>query len=322
MDLKKKIENNPIIIIISACVTTAIITFGIVQYFNSQKIDFLTMSYENNINKFESILSSIERDVPGQEYLDIRNLLMWGERNKTIPNNLEYFSNDNFYAIQNDDYWNYFKMSEFEFVAMLYQENIDSLFTDSAQQVSLKNGLIHIWSSEKINTEDNNIQNIPFITLQKIDFSHFGNMIGQSINSEYTRKMYDLEDSCITEFNFEEFTDLLDKYMKTDAPYFIFMAQNNMLMDLFGSQENISIKANKIQKVGNVLYSQHQIKIEELNQQGLLCSHYIHRETIIVSNFDCLYMISISIPSEEPIIRDAVNSHVNDWISNLKINLQ
>ena len=110
--------------------------------------------------------------------------------------------------------------------------------------------------------------------------------------------------------------------MKTDAPYFIFMAQNNMLMDLFGSQENISIKANKIQKVGNVLYSQHQIKIEELNQQGLLCSHYIHRETIIVSNFDCLYMISISIPSEEPIIRDAVNSHVNDWISNLKINLQ
>ena len=207
MDLKKKIENNPIIIIISACVTTAIITFGIVQYFNSQKIDFLTMSYENNINKFESILSSIERDVPGQEYLDIRNLLMWGERNKTIPNNLEYFSNDNFYAIQNDDYWNYFKMSEFEFVAMLYQENIDSLFTDSAQQVSLKNGLIHIWSSEKINTEDNNIQNIPFITLQKIDFSHFGNMIGQSINSEYTRKMYDLEDSCITEFNFEEFTD-------------------------------------------------------------------------------------------------------------------
>ncbi|MCK9208908.1 MAG: hypothetical protein M0P66_17490, partial [Salinivirgaceae bacterium] len=89
MDLKKKIENNPIIIIISACVATSVITFGIVQYFNSQKIDFLTNSYENKINVFESTLSSIERDVPGQEYFDIRNLLVWGEKNKTIPNNLE-----------------------------------------------------------------------------------------------------------------------------------------------------------------------------------------------------------------------------------------
>ncbi|MCF7821611.1 MAG: hypothetical protein K9M17_04105 [Mariprofundaceae bacterium] len=322
MALKETIENNIIVVLAAAVIASAGVTFAVVSYNNSEKLAHLEQSHDFEIKKMESELASIERDVPGIKHFDIRNLYVSNHATQTIDNNLNYFEDDNFYASISDKYWKYSKTSELGLAELIEGEKIDS----SLLKKIAKSHPIHLWKASEsfVMHGQEGRKNIlfPYIVLQYLSYSSIEKLINIGI-SEARKHKDNTTDSNEKKMKKSVTKDNLRSAIKetfyNDITGTFFSFHNMLIFDMTMSIKNISIKVKKIQKIGDILYSQYVLKYSDIKVSGETTAVYIQHELMVIADRDGLYLIKIVLPSREPEVRADVYSKVNSWLASVKL---
>jgi hypothetical protein len=322
MNIKKKIEDNPIIslFILSAFLVSAAI--GILQFFHNKEINLLKREKDIEIIDLKSKLSSIKRGIGSNEYLDIRKLFVKNEEIKSIPTDLSFFPEEQFYAQKDFVNLKYNKYSIVDLYELQNEEKASDLFKNS-----YTNLYVHFWTTkEEIRIEGADGLNFisPSIALAKRSKEELRDLFGILFHkanigkrlSDYIAKNapFDVDfDSTKIESNLRNMYDgnwsaiLLDQYLtkKLSLPIL-----NN----------NFSYKLLAVNKVGNLIYVQGlttitKCKINKVEYK----KYYLRDELIILSNAKEVYLISTMVPSTDPSTRSPYFDDITNWLGNFKM---
>ena len=324
MNLKETIENNIIIVLVTVSVAVAGTTFSVVNYHNNQKLLNLEHSLNIKCKKLESKIASIERDVPGIKHFDIRGMFLPQSETSAIDPALSYFKDDRFYASKTDEYWKYSHTNEIELMELILGKKLDSgPFKILAQKA--KKFPIHLWKTDETITmiRDGEKTNwFPHIFLQRISNDKIGEIIGVGTSfAEWIGEDDDFdfndEDLNQTE-DVEKFLEAMNKAFYTDAAGMFFLFQNLISFQSSIISPNETYRIKKIQKLGNILYSQYVTEYSDVEVSGNNTTVYLQQELMIVSERDDFYLIKITLPSTEPNARIPAYAHINSWLSDIK----
>ncbi len=325
MTIKEKIENNIVVVLMATSVAVGGVTFGVAKYYSDQRLSNVEHALNIKMKELESKLASIERDVPGIKHFDIRGLFVSDASSQPIDSGLSYFPEDKFYSIKSDEYWSYSKTTEIELLKQIADIDTGGGLLAILEEKS-KNFPIHLWRSNDSFVMDNQGDKLtlfPHILLQRIPYSGVNELMGAGASfARWTEEEGDYE------FDAEdmESTDDVDEFLKKanevfyqDAAGTMFLFHNFLNFQSALASKNEAFKIKKLQKIGNVLYSQSMTEYSEVKINGISGSAFFQQELIIIATRDHLYSIKISLPSTEPSARVPVFANVNNWITSIKL---
>lgn len=325
MNIKKKIEENILIVLAGCCITVGGIVYAITNYFNVEKHSIENLRYELKIQDLESKFASIKRNLPNNDYFDIRKLILNSEEATQIVLNSKYCQEDRFYAINKTSFWEYSKTDKYELIHSIYGEDynnpIDVMLNDLRKSYP-----IHLWKNEKsyyTESSKGKVKLFPFIELQKVSYNSVQKLIGNSIeisDSLLKSKLDFIEHLNFSNSNSEEVINNLSKWLFNDIAWNLFFCE--LAGEFFQSTffPDIKYKLISLQSVGNIQYSQALREYVNLDQrQPLTKKLYNREELIIICTIKYIYIIKISIPSLSPIPSTEDYAQVLLWLSNFKV---
>jgi hypothetical protein len=322
MALREKIDNNIITVLVVVSIAVAGTTFLVVNYWNEQQLNNLEQFKNFELAKLESKLASIERDVPGIKYFDVRKILYSANNANTISPTLNYFENDEFYAPKSDEYWSYSKTNEIEFLKQVTGKGIYGGLFD----VYLSKYPVHLWEAnetfEMINQEK--IFNLfPYIFLQKLSYHDLRKILRVWVS--YDRWRMERHDYVFNEEDLKQSTDTDENLMNItqaihdDPVGFLFSSLSSLGFQSSVKSSNETYTIKKVQKKENVLYSQSTTKYAGVKVSGEITTVYVQQEIMIISDKKGIYLIKIYLPSKEPVVRNFVYANVNNWLTSVKL---
>jgi hypothetical protein len=296
--LKELVEKHPMTFIVSTIIVTVGLTFKITTYWDKS-------NYETTINKYESVISTIERRLGGKESIDVSKLISKSINNQTNEN-LKFFPKDNFYATK-DKYWTYKYSSPIELNYIKNGENPPPEIKDNPIDLP-----IHIWiGGKKYLVTESEVN--PYNTEQPIEglnlspdnknfFYSLNQHVFQTIivlqkwdksNNSMKMRLKENLDSVAYSINFNEFpeAELMGRFLRTEIDHFY----KSMPVG-YVNKEILSV-----QKTNEILYSQflttyQDIEIDKLKRNKF----YVYTEFIIINSNNDLYTLKIETPSLEP----------------------
>jgi hypothetical protein len=139
--------------------------FGIVHYFDSERLEATKHDYEVKLTDSQSKLVSINRGLAGGDYINVARLVVHpGERDR-VQAQSKFFADDSFYAPALQA-WTYKKTTDTEFFTSIFGE-------EGKKQINEITGLapVHVWTRGPLKPVGNHdvIQNFaPCIYLQRL----------------------------------------------------------------------------------------------------------------------------------------------------------
>lgn len=310
-NLRKSVESNPYIFLIVVVMSTAAVVSGVLIYFFSEKTKLVEENHKLEIQKLESQLSSINRRIVNNEFLDIRTFIYPGYKRSQIPTTSKYFPADDFYASSDQSYWEYSKTNERELMKMIVGTDV---FTSEAEQVLLP---MHLWRGKDcftVNEADGNINMFPYISIKPIPSDYNKRTRGMLDKSERE------DDPTIDPKQQQDEFHAYERAYQGDLIGFILKQRLNLIYAQPMIYPNTITRLEVAQKVGNVLYIQYQYKTINAVINGRSNSEfYIRREEFFVSRPQGVILIETSVPSLEPAPRGEIYNQTTKWFGELAI---
>jgi hypothetical protein len=220
------------------------------------------------------------------------------------------FQDDNFYASADESRWEYSKTTELELIETITGQSLDSM----SQQATLVP--LHLWrGKDTLTVEDHDLFKsvFPFISLQKISNEQWSEIIGISLG--------DYENNISTGgMDADKLIDEMDKLFRGDAvgTVFALYLQQRLVTPVYFP--NTKVELVEVQKVGNVLYAQSLVTLQDVTvDEASYSQYYIRQEIILVSTPTDFYLMNTSIPGPELVPRGEYFTWVNAWFGELAI---
>lgn len=321
MDLRKRIEENPIISLLLTSFVIVSVVFAIVQYLHSREIELIEKQHKLEVSSLQSRLSSIKRGISDSDYFDVKQLFISKDEINNISQSLKYFEDDEFYAISDPTPFVYSKISALEILEIGKGYKIPEVFREI-----LNKFFIHQWIiNEEINIEGiEDLNNItPQITVQKYSKEMLKSMLGdffhniasdkKFLNYLFNNELTGSVDTLKVSNNLESMYDgnwsaiFLENYLT-----------KSLQISAFNS--NADYKLLNITKVKNLIYAQGLTTLKNVivNNEKYK-SYYLRNEIIITSDSKEVYIISTRVPSSDPSTRNQYFNDVTYWLSNFKM---
>lgn len=322
MNIKDKIEKNPII---SLIVLSFILVSGataVMQYFHSKEISIMERTHSLEISELRIKLSSIRRAIGDSEYFDVSKLFITKEKLMNIPPNLKYFESDQFYALDRTSNLIYKKYTYPELLKFV--EGIEA--TDIYQDL-YEDRYVHVWTTdEEVRIEGVEGLNLisPKMTIQKILKDDLRGILGalyhklnlQTIIRNYIEKN-ELNDGNIDTLSVEK---SLEKIFRGNWGAILIELYLTTVLTTPALNSNVEYELLNIRNFGNLLYVQGLTTLTNVMvNEEIFEKYYLRDEFICTSNFKQVYLISTLIPSTEPATRSIYFEEVTEWLTNLKI---
>jgi hypothetical protein len=326
MGIRDTIENHILVVLVSTVMGVGVVIFGVVNYFSKQKILQIETSYSIKQQDMDSIkqqdmeskLASIKRDLPDSKHFDIRRLFQTDDLQSPIAGNMHYFEEDKFYDLNSSDYWSYSKTNEIKLKQMIYGIDID---LDSKHKALAERYPFHLWRADDsiVMTKDG-VKNtlFPYIFVQRLSYNVFAELLlgDLSLSCEVEDTDFDNE-SLVDSKNVDEFLENIAKAFVNDAAGIFFFFKQLRDFHYYFRQPKVSSKLIKLQKLGNVIYSQASTEYMDVEVNNQSTSVFVRDETIIVAAKN-IFLVTIVLPSLEPTPRAPAYAHVNEWLAGVK----
>lgn len=289
------LEKHPFRVLLTFAVLIGGAVYGIVHYFDSERLEATRHDYEVKLADSQSKLASINRGLAGGDYINVARLVVHrGERDR-VPAQSKFYADDSFYApaVQG---WTYKKTTDTEFFTSIFGE-------EGKKQINELTGLapVHVWTRGPLVPLGNHdvSQNFaPCIYLQRLPIDD----LTVQLNLEATKNS-----QSTTLFQGDVIGAML---AQTFANVFKTLT--------FTSETQASLL--NINKVSNVLYCQFLLTLRNvtINSQKR-DSYFITLEMIVISTKDSVYTVCDLIPSEEPMLRGPIPAEVTEWINGFTV---
>jgi hypothetical protein len=316
MTAKERIQNHPLVYLISSAVLVSTIVAGVLQFLCGERVNLVNRKYELELNKRDLQIASIRRGLEDKEYLDIRTFIHPASQKLTVklPKTSKYFEHDGFYASGDQSHWSYEKTTEAGLFLVLEGRPPEAPIARLMGTYPL-----HLWRSKSelsVEGHPKFEKLFPFITLERIPTEVYRSLVG--IGASLATSGMPLSEQ--QERGFQDFIGQLDKTFRGDvAGTMLAMHLSAGFLQAVESPQT-KVELVEVQKVGNVVYLQWLTTLKDVVVAGDKHSEYFLREEyVIVSTPESLYLISVSIPSTDPTARDPAYRWVDEWFADLAI---
>lgn len=331
MNIEKKIKDNIWIVLLLITVAVGTTLYSILNYYFEKEIEKQESTCALMIEEMKSRVQSIERNLGGVNYFDVRNLLINKSELATIEKNTKYNKQGNFFALDDGKYWNYLELTELDNMLKTYNLSIHDLskgpFGNSNETYLLpfvktysKNHPVYSWwSKDSIIFEHTagdmtlytkaSVQNLTFDYLKKLD------AYGLLKSTNPTQSLSNNKKSGLMVF--------LQRYSKQSDHDRI----GNMLSHYVTQKTRFStvypdvvVNIQELEKLDNLCYSRvetqfNNCKIDTINNATV----YNIEEIFWLKRANYISIVSISYPSLEPRIPQEIAFEVNLWLNKLKL---
>jgi hypothetical protein len=330
LDIRKGIENNPIIYMIATAVAVAGVAVGVVEFLCRERIEIIRETNDFTVKTLQAELASIRRGLGENQSLDVRTFVYpkGSAPIHPISPKAQYVSGDDFYANLNLPDWRYEVMDGEQFTRAAFG---DTSFDDAipAVQKTLKASRLHVWSPIagvtriELKHSDGTVADRagPFILLSKSSIAEMLGIVGkylpelrdpntgETITSE---KVKEIKDNGIPE---------LDELFRGDAAgLFLGDLARQHFSALVGASSDFKTQLAEVQKVGNVLYVQFLTTLLNAEVDGKrLPKLFVREEIILITDQVNVTTIEVIVPSADPSPRGPVYAQIQEWFSTLAI---
>jgi len=329
MGLKERIENNIFSVIVGTVVMTATIVAGAVSWFAQQREALSQEQYQSKIDAIETRVSSIERRIGGQKYLDIKSMFTPGNAASAPPSNLtlRYFPEGHYSALSSMEGFTYEKSSEGELIAQIVGSDIGVF--------NFARGLpVDAWvgRSEKVDGSPAFKTIFPFVYAETISYEAIGNVYDQ-FSTDIAKMDKNIIDTTVlsslaptgeqnsTSEEDKKFDELLRKEIRLDfaVPTLLgalaFCEQMNM-----SPENNTRCSVTNIEKVGPLLYCQQIFTMTNVKIDGVhRDTYYVARELFLINTKDGITAIATATPTTNPFVPSRDANKITEWLSLFRI---
>jgi hypothetical protein len=151
MSIKEKIEKNPWTYLISVASGAVIITFGVLQFFHTERIKSLELNYQTKLDECNNAISSINRGLANEPdmYLNVKKIFVKSTDKLPDASKLIFYNTDEFYALSDSSYWKHKMINTY--VAGQDFSNEDKKDTAKIMRALRKHrSRVHYWSGGRV----------------------------------------------------------------------------------------------------------------------------------------------------------------------------
>ena len=306
MSIKERFENHPIGYLIFIAVTSVSLTFGVMSFFHSQNQKILEHNYQIEIDKCNSIISSINRGIKegNDTYFNVKNVFIKSSERLNNSLDFNYYSKEEFYTLSDSSYWTHetFKESELA-VAQSLTQNKD--LTNVTKALEKHDNKIHMWMGIETYTIENSS------IFENISVTEFGSII------TFQKIHIDSVSTIVTDVI--DYKDL-EEYKKWYRKHGLV----NLIMSLMEQSKTTSklhkeavFEIQDIQKQDNFIYLRSITTINNLIVNTRWSNKfYIQTEAIGLLSNNYIYLINIIDPKMDKLSN---NPEITKWLHNLRI---
>jgi hypothetical protein len=313
MDIKKRIEQNPIICLLISAISVSAVVLSVAEYFCRQRIDIASQKSELRINTLESELTSIRRGMGESNFLDIRTFVYPKDRLALLKVNpkSKYVSEENFYAILDLPGWQYESISTEQFIRNELGVEMPPTF-----KKLLGKSPVYTWTATEhsaIKGPYDYTESGPSIVIERLRYAP----LLSASNQDYAAF---LKESSGIEIKPEEIPDLADRGINQDKMATLQLASFMQSNCRQFADPDFDTRLVELEKVGNVIYLQMFITIQNGTVNGRkLPIFFVRHEVIIITDQNGATQIIITVPSADPTPRGPVYAQIQEWFSGLAI---
>jgi hypothetical protein len=324
MQLKEKIENNIIRIVVVTSIVAASLTFSVVTYFKNNEIDRITSSDQQKFSQFNFVSSDTQ-------HINISKLVI--DKNDEIPNlnQLKYFSSDHFYAEKSNKDWSYFltkddelykhisTISEIEFKTFAENEPLNEMDNDIFKEYEKKYP-IHLWRNNTpiiIYCKNEKTKYYPYISIQRLDADAMMYLAENAVNysKQQFKNLYgashkgsEFDSAILDQMKIERY----EKMKKEGFSQFLFYSKTFDYAQAMLDQ-GIDFDLSKVIKSGDEQYAKIIWKCPYCEENPEL-SFFMIEEFFILKLPDCIFSVNIKMPSYTPNPDNKIYSEIKDFI--------
>ncbi|NJN28599.1 MAG: hypothetical protein HC819_22785 [Cyclobacteriaceae bacterium] len=317
---RERLRNN--ILFFIAVATPAI---GIMWFIYETKIEIIEQQFEMEKAELKVKIASIERNIGDNKYFDVRSFFPSNSANSNEHSH--YIMKGNFYADTTSQSWSYRNLSPVSYIGSelkinpiqlqlgrKYSPVIDSIFVNRDFRNYIKNYRFHEWiytDSIRLKNKDSEDflnSSISVFILKKDVAEMILNTLKSNINSD--KMLLDLLDLDSISVN-EIITNVKNQYNESSSGLIFSLFIHTIVYNSLLSGDLVELQ--KVQKKSNVFYSKY--RKEYKNEEQTV---YQTGELFFAEKNDNIYMVSIKILEEQPLISMEQAADVNAWLHSLK----
>ena len=340
MDIRKSVEKHPLSYIVGCMVAAATLAASVTLYFGAEQTKLLRAKHQSEVDELNSKLASIRRGIPGNEFFDVRRLLYSPNSKTNMPPTSSVYFPDGFYAPKSQDVWTYKDTNELEMNSDLM--GISPSEIPQPYKRLVESFKVHMWKAHDESPIENDGQftkMYTFISLEKMTFADLQTvtktvLMAQKQAEEKTqlktknerplagtnpRQPNEVGKDSVDDH--EQLAKRLDEIYRADlvGTYFAEMLKVQ-LESSFEKNQKDELNLVAFQKVGNVLYAQFAVKLNDVRVGGRSFSkYYVTREVMMISTPEGGYLVTINVPSEDPSPRSQKFAAVSAWLSDFRV---
>jgi len=272
MGLKERIENNIVAVSIGIALAAGSVSAGIVGWFASQRETLQQQVFQSKIETIETRISSVERRIGGDKYLDVRTLFNQSNSPQTNPSSItiKYFSSGNFSAAASLDDLAYERSSEGQIMADMSGEPMTDEFTSLLATLPAD-----VWRGHSENIEGSSQVKylFPAVIVKNLTIEHLRKFYGEvfkfSSESEVAKEHDKTTNVNVKDKGNEDqnsFNESFDANFRADLATPILDGILSLVSEINSSSKEISMSAivKNIQKIGPLLYVQLLFEIDNV----------------------------------------------------------
>jgi DNA-binding ferritin-like protein (Dps family) len=333
MGWRDAVERNVIIFMVGVAVSAGVVTAGVAEYFSSARATLqqkewasernaLETKHRSELETLSSRVSSVERRLGNQRYLDVRTLFSAGGVPGNQPTGGRYHSDGGFFALSDEKEWAFSKTNELELISSL---------TDPAQVAMMKTMLpafakmmeetpVYLWTGgppKDLNGTGVFSKVFPFIAVEKVKTERLKAALGE-VAADFEKALE--KDNVDSENPLVQFAQLVGGEYQSDAAGIFLVSQLNVLYTAAMQDASMDLLVRNIQKVGPVLYMQVVLVFNAVGvDQKPVEKLFIVKEYFLTATATELTAIVTHIPSEVPDFDGDNFRHVNLWLGSFRL---
>ncbi|HTW26659.1 MAG TPA: hypothetical protein VME92_06005 [Acetobacteraceae bacterium] len=353
--LADRLKSNLLVFAVGIAVLAGGTVAGISEYFKTEAIDGLKQSqqieiekadlkftekmeaanrqYETQIDALNSRITSVERRLGGQKYLDVQKFFVqqpsmdMGDASGQVQFNPE----GEFFALQDATRWRYYKSTELALGSEV--AGFDLAKVPAAAQRPFSLFPIYVWRGrQEYSVAGAFVKKLfPFIMVQIVPMDRAPELFGmlKSLSADFSDPAeVDVKGARSAsngnagakkepgqEAKLNEYTKLLTGTFQSDAVGFFLTAQLSVLLNAASSAPNFTYSLRNVQKIGPLLYAQVIMKWSDVTVNGAAVDRlYLAREYFVISKSDRMIIIETNAVTQTPAFTGPAFNDITLWL--------
>lgn len=308
MGLKNTIENNIIVVTVSVALAAGGVSAGIVGWFASQREALQQQVFQAKIDDIETRVSSVERRIGGEKYLDIRTLFSQSNPLQANPASVatKYFTSGNYSAAAGLGDLVYQHSSEGQVIAEMTGEPITDQPILSAATIFSAD----VWKgrSEKVDGSGGFKYLFPAVIVENITNDQIKKFSGEMFKflsqDDVKKEVIDITSTTSENESNSDVDFLVDQAFRADmaAPFLMGTLGMTAQINASSKESGMSAVVKNIQKVGPLLYVQIIIEFENVTVgKHHYDRYFLIKEAFVISRKDSTTALVTLIPTDNPL---------------------